>query len=369
MSFITPDRNHPTISRPTMEDVARLSGVARSTVAHILGGRAGYNEMTRKRVLETAQELGYRPNRLSHAFRQGKTMTVALVVESLQVQAQIVKVEGAETAAHEAGYLAYLVGWGDSASDRHPPGASGPKRGLIRCLHDMMDRRVDGVMLFGQLEPAQEIVDQLGRLPMPVVYVGWSPSWSDHVVIEDRRQAFDHLARYLRDLGHRRAAITVTPFMLNHPNTRLDPVRQACEGHGIELDTSPRWSIQLSENETRHGDYVAATRRVVSQAIAHKALPSVLFTANDDCAVAAVSECQRAGLAVPRDLSVVGFDDAPVGAAAFPTLTTIRQPGLVMGQVAFDMLHRLMKGAGEPLPAQEFACELIVRESTGPAPD
>jgi len=338
----------------TVADVAKKAGLANTTVAEILRGKVGYNVDTCRRVTAIAQRMGYRPNYLGKALRGAKSMTIGIITPSLDTPIQVTKLEGAEAAAREAGYLSYLVGWGANERDMH-----------ARYIHDLLDRRVDGILYFDQTPLPDECLKLLRHCNVPVVYIDWAPAWAENVVRQLREPALMALAKHLHELGHRNVALMTTPWTRKHPERKIDPIRYSLESFGMTLDSSERWLVDPGDLSDK-GRFATESFNVMRREIAAGKLPDAVIANNDEGAAAAITALRDANLRIPQDISVVGFDDVPVAVLTRPKLTTIHQPREGIGKAAFDRLHALMKDRDARPETLEFSFELIVRESTGP---
>ncbi len=352
------------LPRVTLADVARESGVSTSTVAQILNGQPGYNAQTRQRISATAQRMGYRPNALGKALRSGKSMSIGVIASSINTPAQVVGMEAIEQAARQAGYITYLVGWSNTPIPE-------PR---LRSLTELLDRRVDGIISMDTSDMEPEVSALFRTLPMPVVYVGRVPDHAQHVVRQERRPAIAALAQHLADLGHRRVALMASAWALAHPANKVGLVQQACAQHGIEVEVGSRWLTQppTSADEVAAWDKeqaVLTAYELMRDAIRSGDLPTAVLASNDRTALAALAACHDEGVRVPQDISVVGFDGEPLGQIARPALTTLQQARGDIGQAAFQMLHALMQDPRAHVQNRDFPLQLVIRDSTGPAPN
>lgn len=334
----------------TIADIVRETGLARTTVAEILRDKPGYNDKTRKRVQQAAKRLNYRPNFLSKALSGGKSMTVGVLSASLETETTNNRLFAIESAAQQAGYLAYLTGWGDHEG-----------RGMKQYLQDLLDRRVDGLIIHREVPFERDVEATLAQLSIPVVYLDTPPNDGDLAVHLTRSKAIETLAVYLASLGHRRAAFVLSPYHFHHPQRRADLIRQACLQTGITLEPLTDWMIPAGHYDARQ------ISEIYYNMFRAKSLPTALLVSNDSFALAAIHALRKLGLTVPKDISVVGFDDLPFSSLVDPAITTVRQPGAEMGRRAFELLLEKMNHPDKQIASDAFGCELIIRESTGPA--
>lgn len=345
------------MARVTINDIAGETGLARATVAQILSDRPGFHPETRERVLATAKRLNYRPNYLSKALAGGPSMAIGLLPASLSAPIGVVRLQAAEVAARAAGWITYMIGWDEANAE--------DDEAVARGLYELIDRRVDGVIVYRTVPLGPRTHAALSEADVPIVFIDRVPEGlpgSHHVVRIDRENAMHQLGHHLAELGHRRAAYLQAPFDRAHPHRRAEPYQRIFAGAGIEVDLSERWWLPADRKLTQ-GAYER-----VSAHLNEPSIPSVLLTTNDSVATAVLAAAYDAGWRVPRDLSVVGFDDLDAATLSRPALTTIRQPGAEVGRAAFDLLHQLMTEASvEPEPVT-LECECVIRDSTGLAP-
>lgn len=351
-----PSRKTTPTRTPILADIAREAGLALSTVSEILYGKPGYSDKTRQRVNETAKRLGYRPNQIGQTLRRGKSMTIGIITPTFSNPVQVTKLEGIESAARDAGYLAYIAGWGRTTN----------VDAIVRSINDFIDRRVDGIIFNTNAAPDQCVIDLLREAPIPLVYSDWAPPDAPYKVVQDRTQAIRALAQHLVALGHRTAAVITSSWTRANPQSKLDLIRAACQEAGIKLDDHPRWHYDPSQNDSLV--IIEEVYHTVRRALKDRNLPTAIIAGNDDGAAATIAACQDVGLAVPRDVSVVGFNGDPVSFATRPALTTIQQPRHGVGEAAFGVLHAIMNKPGAKVKPPQFPLKLITRESTGPAP-
>jgi LacI family transcriptional regulator len=301
-------------------------------------------EATRKRVLDAARELDYHPDHSARGLAGGRSQTLALVLrqsaEQVAGDALLAEVlRGLATAARSAGHRILV--------EPLSPGESTYGE-LVRS------GRADGVVVSGPLFDDPELAD-LVRDGFPIVIQGHVPgSQAPSVDVDNTasaRLAVDHLL----ELGHRRiACITNAPLVYTAAADRLAGYREALATAGQSADPA------LVEE----GAYDAASGHRAMTRILERGRPDAVFAASDVIALGAIGALREAGLRVPYDVSVVGFDDVPLAAYFDPPLTSVRVPayglGLAAGRALLDRI------AGREVPSRTLlSTELIVRASTG----
>jgi DNA-binding LacI/PurR family transcriptional regulator len=330
----------------TLKTVAEHVGLSPGTVSAVLNDAPSARaipEPTKARIRAAARELRYRPNFFARTLRRKRTYTVGVIAEEIGDAYSSGVISGVESCLRRKNYFFLTV------IHRHDPT-------LLRQYADLLiERGVEGFIAVDlQLEHPPQ-------LPT-VVLAGHREIEGVTNVVLDHDQAVTAALKHLVELGHRRIA-----FMKGHPASsdseeRWQAICRASQRFGIEMD--PDLIVQIeAEDPSPQVGYPYA-----KQLLARKIPFSALFAYNDLSAIGAIRALQEEGLRVPTDVSVVGFDDIQSAAFNTPSLTTIRQPLVKMGEIAADTLVQQIEGQ-EDMPAR-IAIEpiLVVRESSGPPP-
>jgi DNA-binding LacI/PurR family transcriptional regulator len=334
----------------TSHDVAERAGVSRVTVSMILNRASGssFSEATRQRVLAAAEDLGYRPNVAGRMLVSGMTETIGLVVchaELLRFDGFIPQVLQAITKVNQRhGYRVLL----DVVEGNVRPDA------YASMVHS---RQIDGLIV---IDPATDD-PQLHRLideGFPLVLLGSVRHAGEHSVNFPTRRAIgmeiDHLVR----LGHRSLAyITYSPAGFVATDSRLAAYFSALAKHGLPQDE--RW-IAYGAFSAESG--YLATREVLDRGGPR---PTVVLAGNDTIALGVIAAIAEAGLRVPHDIAVVGFDDLPTAPFMQPPLTTIHNPAAQQGELAAEMLVKLLAHEPVETPRIRVPVNLVVRASCG----
>ncbi|MBX3028889.1 MAG: LacI family DNA-binding transcriptional regulator [Chloroflexi bacterium] len=333
-----------------MKQVAELAGVAPSTVSRVLTGAAtsvSISDETRRRVLASAEELGFRPSRLARGLRGSRTALLGLLVRDLRYPLHQSLVDAIVREAHDRGYHVVIGSTDGLDADQHE---------LERILETRM---VDGVVVVGGLDDLPGLVDELYRERIPVVGLGLG-SRDGHIPIvrsdneAGARLAFEHLA----ELGHRRLAVVVAGV---HPEIvdRRDVFLAAAAAAGITVP--PAHVIDVA-NRTD------AAETAVAPLLASSARPTAVFCTTDMVARGVLRAAQRAGIGVPDGLSVVGYDDQEWAADWWPSLTSVRQDAWGLGSTAVRLVLEAIDDPSATVPFRDWLpVRLEVRASTGPA--
>lgn len=332
----------------TTKGIALATGISATTVASILSGRnvVRVSEATRDRVLTAAREMGYRRNGLAAALRTGRTNTIGIVSPlawgggSAHLRHGYLRdlLVAISVAAARAGMNAMT--FLDMPLDPFPPGS-------------VADRRVEGVVLFGitdDLPGARAWVDALYAMGIPCAEIGsrWGPYQVHADNVGGARQATEHLI----GLGHRRIAFWRSGTHHVSSETREQGFRAAMRAAG------------LSEGEM----FVFLEATELKDRFQRADRPTALFCHNDSLALYAFDHLRAAGLRVPEDVSLVGFDNDGRIEAMRPRLTTVINPLDGLADAAVALVRAQRAGEEIVLPAPLIETQLVVRESTAPPP-
>jgi LacI family transcriptional regulator len=331
----------------TVKDVARHAGVSVTTVSHVVNETRFVSEAARSRVQAAIAELKYVPSAVARSLKANRTLTIGVMLpnSSNPYFAEIVR--GVEDACFEAGFNVILCNTDD---DPHRQGQ------YVRLLSE---KQVDGLIVLSS-GGDDELGEHLRDAGMPQVLVDREVDHLDADLAEVNHEAGGYLAtRHLLELGHRRIACITGPLGLSSAAQRLAGHERALAAAGVKRQ--PRW--------LREADFTSAGgHAAMVDLLALRQRPSAVFACNDLMAFGAISAAAGAGLRLPGDLSVVGFDDIALAAYSSPPLTTVAQPKHQLGVLAAELL--LARIADRKLPHQRVILqpELKLRASTAPAP-
>ncbi len=337
--------------KPTIADVAALAGVSVAAVSKVVNGKGSISAATRDRVLTAASKLRWTPSAAAVALRSAKTRAIGMVAKRspdlLSADPHFtLLISGIESELSPLGYglLLHIVGEEPSAEEA-----------AYRRLAD--ERRVDGVVLTESLigDTRFELLRTLG---VNAVLVGtpWRadpvPSVQAAEPANGIRAAVEHLVAH----GHRRIAYVSGPEDRVHTLYRRRVFEGALAAHDLVASHSIVSDFTAAGAVDAIGGLLGDRRR-----------PTAVLFANDSMAVAGMSAARRLGVDVPGELSVVGHDDLPLGELVYPQLTTVRQDLVGLGRAAARVLLASLDEVGGA-PVDVRPPELVVRESTGPAP-
>jgi len=330
--------------RPTSADVAALAGVSRTTVSLVLNDRdSAIPATTRKRVLEATAQLDYHPHHSARGLAGGRSNMLGLVMRQTpeQVVGDALLVE----------ILRGLMGAAQGARYRVLVESLTPGNGSYAEL--ARSSRTDGIIVSGPRSDEANLVSLVAD-GYPVVIQGSLPGVSAPSVDVDNVASSRLAVEHLVGLGHRRiACITNAPLQYTAASERLDGYRQALDASGLAYDP-----ILVAE-----GAYDAASGHRAMTELLRSGRPDAVFVASDVVALGAIGGLREAGLRVPDDVSIVGFDDIPLAGFFDPPLTTVHLPaydlGQALGVALIDQIAGRQVAARTLLPT-----EFVVRGST-----
>ncbi len=330
----------------TIVDVAARAGVSTATVSRVLSGAQPARQATQDRVLAAVRELDYRPSGVARALKRSETRTIGLLITDIGNPFFPQIVRAVEDEAHARGYGVILC---NAADD--------PERELA-YIELLLERRVDGLIV-ASARTTRRHADRLARVPMPVVLVNSDAPGSGLAGITTAHRHGARLAtEHLIGLGHRRIAHISAP-RAQAARLRRSGVTDALRAAGLSAASLP----------VAQGDeHVEGGARAAQLLLAEGRQPTAIVCYNDLTAVGALRAVRRAGLRVPEDISLTGFDDIEMAAWTDPPLTTVRQPTDALARWAVGRLADALPG-GRPGPERvTLEPTLVVRGSSGPAP-
>lgn len=333
----------------TLEDVAALAEVSAKTVSRVVNAEPTVSEKTRERVLRAIELLDYKPNMNARMLAGERSYLIGLFYDKPGAYLTDFQA-GAADRCRESGYHLMLESW-----DRGSPQFS---RQVLTLLRQM---RLDGVILLPPLSDDPLIGNTLRDASIPIVRIAPRDQKDDAPSIGiDDYLAARRLTAHLLGLGHRRIG-----FILGKP------------GHGATeeryrgfVDEMREQDVPIDVSLVETGNFIFSDGVACAERLLNAATPpTAIFASNDDMAAAVLSVAHKMGLDLPTQLSVVGFDDAPVATMIWPLLTTVRQPVMAMARLAAALIieHSPRKhGWPNPLSHHTLDFELLVRDSTAP---
>ncbi|WP_405877121.1 LacI family DNA-binding transcriptional regulator [Streptomyces sp. NBC_00005] len=325
-----------------MTEVARAAGVSQKTVSRVVNAEPHVSPEVRDRVLRVIQELDYRPNNAARALLLGRYRRLGVVSLGTALYGPSTLLIALERSMQKAGYSFALASTLEGQR-------------VSVAVEALLEQGVDGIVLSEPIDDGTPL--RLGA-DVPVVSLGEGLELTDGVsavVGADGVAAARLATEHLLSLGHRTVWHIPGPQDWWAARDRMRGWREALAAAG-----APEPPLPLE------GDWSPASGYAAGRQLAQLADVTAVFTANDDMAIGALRAFTEAGLSVPADVSVVGYDDIPAAAYLSPPLTTVRQNFATVADRAVDMLIAMIEGRPEPAEHTNLAVELIVRNSTAP---
>ena len=339
--------------RPTVVDIARRAGVAPMTVSRVVNESGYVSSEMRERVMRVVAELNYHPNGLARSLKRQSTRVVGLVLPDISNPFSAELASSVQTALLDKGYSTFIT-----TSER----SNKREQASLKAL---FEHRVDGIVVATrETRAGNEVLNRLGSQGLPIVLVGraFSHPQVDRVTADHWKGAYDAV-QHLIERGHRRIAFVGVSLTNGAGLRRFQGYLDALRDHAIPIHKNlivgpdqpygPGYSTQADGYEG------------MKKLLGGKNPPTAIFARNDYTAMGAMLAASDAGLKIPSDLAVAGFDNVPLSAYCAPPLTTVDQVTTVQGQRAAElMLERI---GNDPMRAGReviLDCQLIVRGST-----
>ncbi|HLF25018.1 MAG TPA: LacI family DNA-binding transcriptional regulator [Anaerolineae bacterium] len=331
-----------------LEEIAKLSGVSRSTVSRVINNDRNVRDTTRQRVWEIVRRMNYQPNAAARGLAVGRTHVLGLVIPT------------GVAALFSDPYFPILIQGVSSACNLHDRSVmlwlaepEYERRTIRQVIHGGL---IDGVIVSSMLVH-DPVVEALIDSDKPFVLIGRHPSSiSVNYIDSDNRNGACEIVTHLLRLGRRQVATITGPQNMIVGVDRRDGYLNALRERGLAID--PNLIVESDFTET--GGFAAMQQLLPYQ-------PQAVFAASDAMAMGALRAIRETGLRVPDDIAIAGFDDMPFAARSEPPLTTVRQPILRMGAVAAETLIDLIEHPESKPRRIILPIELVVRTSCGSA--
>ncbi|HMN46619.1 MAG TPA: LacI family DNA-binding transcriptional regulator [Povalibacter sp.] len=336
----------------TIRDVAAQARVSIKTVSRVINNVKTVQPETRERVLRVIRKLDYHPNPSARGMGGKRSYLIGVLYDNSCAYYATGVLAGVLETCRAARYQVVL----------HPCDYQSP--GLVDdVMRNVRQSRADGVIVTPPLSDIGVILAALKEHSVPFVRIAPAEHENDlHSVYTNDRDSSARMTEQLALLGHRRIG-----FIIGNPDhaavaDRYSGYRDGLKASGLALDKK---LIVQGYNSFASG--VEAGRKLLNLPADRR--PTAIFASNDEMAAGVLSVAHGMGLAVPEDLSVAGFDDAPLASQVWPALTTIKQPVPAMSAHAAELLLKMLRGEPDERSGQIMESSLTFRQSTGPAPD
>jgi LacI family transcriptional regulator len=330
----------------TIYDVAKVLNLSPSTVSRGLSNHPHINSETQRRIRAVAAEMGYRQNKFASNLRQKHTKTIGVVVPRLDSWFMATALAGIEKVASEAGFGLIITQSLESWKKE------------INCISTLFNSRVDGLLVSLAYDTKNlNHFDSLFKRDVPIVFFDRVSECKDCVsVLIDNYRAGLEVTIHLINQGCKRIMHLGGNMLRNVYSERLRGYKDALEISGIDYDQNLIFSGDMSNQ---------AGRELALKVIKMKQRPDGIFFSNDTSAVAAVIEFNRAGIRIPDEIAVAGFNNEPVSEVVNPNLTTVDYPAREIGEIAAtSLINKLKDPHKSDLSSVILKHKLVVREST-----
>jgi len=331
----------------TLRDVAKRAGLSAATASRALSGHPHVDEATRRRVVRVARELGYRPNALARALRVRTTRTIGLIIPDIRNDFYAESATVLQGALESHGYrLILCISNGDPDHDRS-------------YLRALAEHRVDGIVHVPSTPTEPDELDAGGRRIPLIELLRHSPEGRFDAIVSDDREGAAALTRHLVQLGHRRIALLTGPDAYSTTRYRVAGYRDGL--HDV--------AVPPGCDRVYYGAYTSASGYALArEALAATPRPTALFSSGSPLTSGVLRALAEARVRVPRDVSLVAFEDPEWYAMSVPALTCYALPLREMGRVAADRIVARVSDAAVRERAADvlrFGGRLVVRDSTG----
>jgi len=335
------------MARATINDVANSAGVSKKTVSRVLNQEANVHLDTRQRVLDAMEQLNYRPSKQARGLATTRSYLIGLIYDNPNKSYISEIQEGCLESCTKMGYHLLIQPLNYQSG---------------KCLDDIrylvIDSQMDGLILTPPFSDDERILALLEELKRPFTRIGgtYHDTRAPHVTANDKKISFQ-MTDYLVHLGHKRIA-----FIKGHRDHSASELRycgylNALEEHGLSVQEQ-----YVEEGGFEFQQAEKAARKLLSL----KERPTAIFASNDQMAAAVLKVAEQNDIEIPHQLSVCGFDDAPISRYIWPSITTVRQPLRDIATCAsLELIQGIKKNSGS-LPDHTFDCELKIRASTAP---
>ena len=339
------------MSKPaTILDVAKEAGLSIKTVSRVLNDEPHVRPATREKVFAAVKALNYKPNISARSLAGTRSYIIGLLYRNPSPAYVMSVQEGVLNGCEARGYNLLI----------HPCEEEG-QQSIVQYVDQLMKRsKLDGIILIPPLSDNEKLLKRLARDKVKHVRIsqldfsGFPPCISSNEL-----EVSTALTQRLISLGHERIAIVKGPADHGGSQHRFKGFMAAMKEAGLKLPA----------NFIQQGDFTFESGLACAEKLLrYKKRPSAIFACNDYMAAGVMSVAHRLGLAVPAELSIVGFDDAPVSRQIWPSLTTVRQPVRQLATQAAVILIKKIQGQPLQESIEPMECEIILRNSTGPAP-
>jgi DNA-binding LacI/PurR family transcriptional regulator len=339
----------------TLADIAARAAVTPMTVSRVMNGTGYVHVETRERVMRVVREMNYRRNGLARGLKRQCTETVGMVIGDIANPFAAELSRGVREVLDQRGYSLFICVSEHTAKED------------VRAFDSLADHRADGIIVATRAsksgnERLAELVDS--GVPVSLIGRDFRHPHADLVMADNLKGGYE-ATRHLISLGHKCIGFIGISLVQGLRLKRFQGYVEALKEHDLSVEEDlivggRNGSDQMPGYSTEEMGYDG-----MMKLLELKQRPTAVFARNDYTAMGALNAIKRAGLRIPEDIAVVGYDDIPLASHTSPTLTTVRQPTREQGKTAAEfLLQRIIGERDRPREEKTFDCELVVREST-----
>ncbi|MCC7353110.1 MAG: LacI family DNA-binding transcriptional regulator [Anaerolineae bacterium] len=331
----------------TIQEVAKRAGVSQTTVSRVLNNKDEITAETRARVIRAIEQLGYVPNPIARGLVTNHTAMIGFVVSDITnpFLADVARGILHTAASHHYSLSIFMT-------------ENEPQR-EVQAIRFLISRRVDGLIVTPrESDEGNRLILNMAAHGHPFVLIGRHVSHPRVSTVSTSTAAGAYKATsYLLSLGHRRIAHIQASPRMGYGRGKLRGYTEALQEYGLQVDPD---LIVASDFSIEDG------QRASERLLRLSTPPTAIFATNDLTAIGAIMAIEAAGLRIPEDLSVVGFDDIIFARSTRPPLTTVSQPALKIGEAAAETLLQMIRTPNMPTQEMILDCDLVIRQSTSP---
>jgi len=330
----------------TIYDIAEILKISPSTVSRALNDHHSISKSTKKKVLETAQKLGYRFNRFAKNLREQKSYVIGVVIPRLDSYFMSTVISGMENHAKLSGYNIIITQSNENIEKE------------LKCVEMLYNSRVDGIIIsFSAYTKNLDHLDFILKKKIPLVifdrYIEYPGITS--IVIDNYKAAFDIVSHMINE-GCKNIVHITDNINCSVYQERLNGYKEALNKYGLDYNEKFLFEKNL---------YNSNFKKLSNDILNLRPFPDGIFASNDYAAVNILLELKKRNIKIPDEIAIAGFNDDPIASVVEPNLTTIKYPGMLMGEVAVKTLIEIINGQNMPVINKLILShELIVRKST-----
>ncbi|OCI90907.1 transcriptional regulator [Agrobacterium sp. 13-626] len=328
----------------SIKTIAKLANTSVSSVSRVLNNNGYVSAEVRENVENAIKTLNYRPSSGARVLRSGRSLLVGVLLPTLDVQFFGILAHTMEQALFDLGYQTFICSTAESGEHE------------LRYIAMLLSHRVDGVIVASAHEEFEHFSEfKTNNIPIVAVDRDLNGLESDMVAV-DHEKGGRMMAEHLLELGHKRIAVVGAPAHSQPIRRRIAGITDALRNAGLEP-----FAVEIGSKHNFEETY-----RLASSVIGRPERPTAIIGTTDIAAIGTIHAAHDAGLSIPEDISIIGFDDIPSAAFVLPRLTTVAQPIRELGRSAVARLHRLMSGNQAIADQDVPPLRLVMRETTAP---